>query len=123
MMAWAITISDMGRTAPIRRYSTDDPYSIFVGGALFSCWRDASAHLLPGSATRGAAVPGAMVGCSRSHSRRWTAGLVAACWSGAAGTCRTAAEGYLRCHYAKRHLGQAIRTSLRIIRLNAHVGR
>src|SRR5262249_55120504 len=75
MMAWAITISGMGRTAPIRRYSTDDPYSIFVGGALFSCWRDASAHLRPGSATRGAAVPGAMVGRSRSHSRRWTAGI------------------------------------------------
>src|SRR5262249_50308561 len=50
-------------------------------------------------------------------------GLVAACRSGAAGTCRTAAEGYLRCHYAKRHLGQTIRTSLWIIRLDAHVGR
>jgi hypothetical protein len=62
------------------------------------------------------AVPGPIAGAQLP-------GLVAACRSGAAGTCRTAAEGYLRCHYAKRHLGQAIRTSLWIIRLDAHVGR
>jgi hypothetical protein len=62
------------------------------------------------------AVPGPIAGAELP-------GLVAACWSGAAGTCWTAAEGYLRCHYAKRHLGEAIRTSLWIIRLDAHVGR
>src|SRR5262249_29695548 len=117
MMAWAITISDMGRTAPIRRYSTDNPYSIFVGGDLFSCWRDASAHLRPGRATRGAAVPGAMLGCSRSRSRRWTAGIGGRLLQRRGGYLPDSRGGLPQMPLSKRHLGEAIRTSLRIIRL------